>query len=71
MSEDTITLNVISSITQIISSILKRCTVPAGDKIKLLFHMKCIKSHTHVITTLFLRSRTPPPFAQMCNIKSI
>lgn len=52
MSEDTITLNVISSFTQIISSILKRCTPPVEEKIKLLFHMKCIKLHSNVKTTL-------------------
>lgn len=71
MSEDTITLNVISSITQIISSILKRCALPAREKIKLLFHMKYIKLHTHVITTPLSGSRTPAPFTQMCYIRSI
>lgn len=70
-SEDTITLNVISSITQIISSILKRCTLPVGEKIKLLFHMKCIKLNIRVITTLLLRSRIPTPFTQMCYLRSI
>lgn len=64
MSEDTIILNVICSITQIISSILKHCTLPVGEKIKLLFHMKCMKSHTHVTTTLLLPSRIPTPFTQ-------
>lgn len=71
MPEDTITLNVISSITQIISSILKRCTLPAREKTKLLFHMKCINSHTHVITTLLLRSGIPTPFTQIYYIRDI
>jgi len=57
MSEDTTTLNVISSFTQIISSILKRCTLPVGEKIKLSFHIKCIKLHSNVITTLLRSSR--------------
>lgn len=71
MSEDTIILNVISSITQIISSVLKHCTLPVGEKIKFLFHMKGMKSHTHVTTTLLLCSRIPVPFTQMCYIRSI
>lgn len=70
-SEDTITLNVISSITQIISSILKRCTLPVEEKIKLLFHIKCIKLNIRDITTLLLRSRIPTPFTQMCYLRSI
>lgn len=47
MSEETSTLNAISVFTQIISSILKRCTLPAEEKMKLLFDMKLHSNATN------------------------
>lgn len=66
MSEDTITFNVISSFTQIISSILKRCNLPVGEKMKLLFHMKCIKLYSNVIATLLWVSGITNSLYQAC-----